>query len=205
MFRVEATPYLYRDISIPLPASFQTLIGTIGVLQGREGRRNDDGERSGRRITYEEKEGLLTPPASRETSCERKEGVARSCMSIGHTSDSLKGFDSTTFMPVAITEAFSQTATTHEARPWRTDNLGLHTKSITFERFRSHGLSRTGREGSRQRFVTPERLLQLLRSTRLPAYLQDLEANGNRTYTAKQYGSLEAIGLSEYVDVSHLS
>ena len=91
LFHAEARPHLYANISIALPASFETLVGTIGVLDAlpvhgpcsADQSTIDDGggghseERAGRRPTvtiaaqYEERDGMLSPPASRETSRDR--------------------------------------------------------------------------------------------------------------------------------------
>ena len=100
LFHAEVTPYLYRDISIGIPASFEGLLHTIGVLDDAEStemvvqepRTSVEPVRQGRRIsnamtlaaananaagaaiittTFEERQGLLTPPASREPSRDR--------------------------------------------------------------------------------------------------------------------------------------
>lgn len=44
----------------------------------------------------------------------------------------------------------------------------LFTRAISFARFRTAGMKRTLRQGSNERFVTPQRLLTLLQGTRYP-------------------------------------
>lgn len=102
-------------------------------------------------------------------------------------------------MPVSVTQASTHSAVTQFATSWRANNPGLHLHSLTFEKFRSHGLRRTVKESSRQRFVTSDRLLQILRGTRGPGSLQ-VETTNNATVIAR--GKLSAIGLTEYIDVS---
>lgn len=105
-------------------------------------------------------------------------------------------------MPVSITEASTRSAVTQFATPWRKHNPGLHIRSLTFEKFRSHGLRRTVKESSRQRFVTSDRLLQILRGTRGPGNLLEDVDNPNESLEGK--GRLSAIGLTEYIDVSSI-
>ena len=105
-------------------------------------------------------------------------------------------------MHVSVAEASSRAITRQSAHPWRPDNPGLHTQSITFERFRSHGLSRTIREGSRERFVTPERLLQILRGTRLEGDITDSAVSPTSKQDDMCKGNLAAVGMTEYIDVS---
>lgn len=99
------------------------------------------------------------------------------------------------------------------ARPWRAGNPGLHTYTLTFEKFRSHGLKRSVGEGSRQRFVTSERVLQILRGTRGPGALnpddekdrdedEDEAADLAGARNLDREGKLEAVGFTEYIDVS---
>lgn len=92
LFHAEAIPYLYADVSIGLPASFEGFLGTVGVLQEEDDDRDghikqDDAAsptssssncRPGRKSLplYEERQGLLTPPSSRETSRDRGERTA---------------------------------------------------------------------------------------------------------------------------------
>lgn len=47
------------------------------------------------------------------------------------------------------------------------DSPLLYTKSLSFSKFRTAGLRRSVRQGSHERFVTPHRLLTLLRGTRI--------------------------------------
>lgn len=98
------------------------------------------------------------------------------------------------------------------------DSPLLHTKSISFSRFRTAGMNRSVRQGSHERFITPYRLLTLLRGTRLgkgplefPGAGDDEEEDsimgsvadeedevlGSRT---RQKGKLEAIGFTEFMD-----
>ena len=108
-------------------------------------------------------------------------------------------------MPISASSASSQSIVPQTAGQWREDNPGLLTQTITFERFRSHGLRRTLREGSRQRFVTPIRLLQILRGTRLAGPLEvsgEYPTSHDQPCSAgKPSGKLTAIGLTEYIDV----
>lgn len=107
-------------------------------------------------------------------------------------------------MPVSVTHASTQSAVTHFATEWRRSNPGLQIQSLTFEKFRSHGLRRTVKESSRQRFVTSDRLLQILRGTRGPGnlLLEDERDDGNAVLPPLALGKLEAVGLTEYIDVS---
>lgn len=90
LFHAEALPFLYADVSIGLPASFEGFLGTVGVIEDDD---DDHGggdgplpaaavaalgdaasDRTGRTSSvplFEVREGLLTPPASRETSRDR--------------------------------------------------------------------------------------------------------------------------------------
>ena len=109
-------------------------------------------------------------------------------------------------MPVSASSASSQSITPQFASTWRENNPGLLARSVTFERFRSHGLRRTVREGSRQRFVTPIRLLQILQGTRGAGALErrdDQDKVGPDSISSKPAGKLKAVGLTEYIDVRH--
>ena len=91
------------------------------------------------------------------------------------------------------------------ATPWRESNPAFHTESITFERFRAHGLRRTVKEGSRQRFVTPVRVLQILRGTRAQGELREGRiASRNHDVETRTIGKLKAVGLTEYIDVGSM-
>ncbi|KAK4047317.1 hypothetical protein OIV83_005495 [Microbotryomycetes sp. JL201] len=98
------------------------------------------------------------------------------------------------------------------------DSPLLYTKQISFSRFRTAGMSRSVRQGSHERFVTPYRLLTLLRGTRLgkgslqkPSLNEDEDALSVFTDSAtededelgpkpKQKGKLEAVGFTEFMD-----
>ncbi|KAM0790924.1 hypothetical protein ACM66B_004231 [Microbotryomycetes sp. NB124-2] len=98
------------------------------------------------------------------------------------------------------------------------DSPLLYTKQISFSRFRTAGMSRSVRQGSHERFVTPSRLLTLLRGTRLgkgsllkPSLNEDDDALSVLTDSAtddedelgpkpKQKGKLEAVGFTEFMD-----
>lgn len=98
LFHAEALPFLYADVSIGLPASFEAFLGTVGVLQEDENEDDHGGgdggghtldplDRPGRPSRtspplFEERAGLLTPPASRETSRDRGENLPISLHSI---------------------------------------------------------------------------------------------------------------------------
>ncbi|KAK9895790.1 hypothetical protein P389DRAFT_210656 [Cystobasidium minutum MCA 4210] len=207
LFHAEALPYLYADVSIGLPASFEAFLATVGVVQAEEQNEDDHGgtdgavlgseqsDRPGRSTTsvplFEVREGgLLTPPASRETSRDRD------CPTSPPTNF---------FMPISVTQASS----THSAitsqfatSAWRQDNPGLHLHSLTFEKFRSHGLRRTVKESSRQRFVTSDRLLQILRGTRGPGSLLASQKVQAPDAEISVKGKLSALGLTEYIDSS---
>ncbi|KAK4055365.1 hypothetical protein OIO90_003203 [Microbotryomycetes sp. JL221] len=99
------------------------------------------------------------------------------------------------------------------------DSPLLFTKQISFSRFRTAGMSRSVRQGSHERFVTPTRLLTLLRGTRLgkgsllrPS-LDDQHLDTDSVFTdsatededelgprSKQRGKLEAVGFTEFMD-----
>lgn len=98
------------------------------------------------------------------------------------------------------------------------DSPLLHTKSISFSRFRTAGMNRSVRQGSHERFVTSQRLLTLLRGTRLgkgplefPGAGDDEEDSimGDTTEDEddvipgarpRQRGKLEAVGFTEFMD-----
>lgn len=108
-------------------------------------------------------------------------------------------------MPVSMTDASTRSASTQFATLWRSENPGLHITSLTFEKFRSHGLRRTVKESSRQRFVTSDRLLQILRGTRGPGSLitrLEQDEHENAALPPLAVGRLSALGLTEYIDVS---
>ena len=226
VFLREARPWLYRRISIALPASFESLVGTIGVLSPEATIADRIASTSALRSSSHEAHleasslpdqvndfGRLhledldspSPPSSREQSLDRGRGQAAHQLSppSGATARD-RGRSpgaSNFFMRISAEEALSRRFTQQFARPWREDNPGLLTESITFERFRSHGLRRTGREGSQQRFVTPERVLQILRGTRqdgdLHSEQQSTDAFGRRSSSRS---GLKAVGFTEYVD-----
>ena len=205
LFYTEATPYLYRNVSVALPTSFESFVGTVGVI-ARDAAADEGIGQTGWKLKCEEKDGLLTPPPSRDSSRERPQCKFRfyhitSMLNIVVQTDSETGF----FLPVSLTEASSKSAVTQFARPWRADNPGLYIHTITFERFRSHGLSRTLLEGSREKFVTPERVLQILRSTRLAGDSINCEIVPVRRSDEARNGNLRAVGFTEYVDVSKMS
>jgi len=80
----------------------------------------------------------------------------------------------------------------------------LLTRSISFARFRTAGMSRSGQQGSHERFVTPGRLLALLQATR--ASTSELGRPGYATLADdeeedySQKGVLEAVGFTEFMD-----
>ncbi|KAK4693489.1 hypothetical protein P7C70_g8916, partial [Phenoliferia sp. Uapishka_3] len=80
----------------------------------------------------------------------------------------------------------------------------LYTYSISFTRFRTAGLRRSVSQGSSERFVTPERLLFLLRGTRLctapiikPGEIEDSQDGADHELSK---GRLEAVGFTEFMD-----
>ena len=226
LFLREARQWLYRRISIALPASFESLVGTIGVLSpeatiadriaSTSALRSSSPEARLQACSLREQVNDLSrlqledvdspsPPSSRETSLDRGRGQAPHQLSpLGGATTRDRGRSpgaSNFFMRVSAEEALSPRITQQFARPWRDDNPGLLAESITFERFRSHGLRRTGREGSQQRFVTPERVLQIMRGTRqdgdLDGGLPSIESRGRRSVSRS---GLKAVGFTEYVD-----
>ncbi|GAA5995763.1 uncharacterized protein JCM10292_004733 [Rhodotorula paludigena] len=101
----------------------------------------------------------------------------------------------------------------------------LFTRSISFARFRTAGMKRTLRQGSNERFVTPHRLLTLLRGTRYPRTKlvkpakrthddeddedsawssseaeSESETPGASAKRKKTAGQLCQVGFSEYMD-----
>ncbi|SCV70306.1 BQ2448_1700 [Microbotryum intermedium] len=108
------------------------------------------------------------------------------------------------------------------------DSPLLYTKTISFSRFRTAGMSRSLRQGSHERFVTPHRLLKLLRGTRLGkgpldfpgagddeddsimsesnygddhrVKLDDLDEFGGPIGKVKQTGRLEGLAFTEFMD-----
>lgn len=87
-------------------------------------------------------------------------------------------------------------------------NPAPYITTISFSKFRSHGMRRSIGEGHQVRFVTPERLLRLLKSTRSryastssgdsSDALHDLDHQPPEIVFRK--GHLEAVGFSEYMD-----
>lgn len=84
------------------------------------------------------------------------------------------------------------------------DSPLLLTRSISFARFRTAGMSRSGQQGSRERFVTPGRLLALMQATRAstaelgrPGYATLADAEEEDYH---QKGVLEAVGFTEFMD-----
>ncbi|KAI9622353.1 hypothetical protein KEM48_007242 [Puccinia striiformis f. sp. tritici PST-130] len=86
-------------------------------------------------------------------------------------------------------------------------NPAPYITSVSFSTYRSHGMRRSVAEGHQVRFVTPERLCRLLRSTRSRySGLPDMDPN-DYTETNPAYernlllrkGKLEAVGFSEYM------
>lgn len=78
LFYAEAQPYLYADVSIGLPSSFESFLGTVGVLQQHDSNPDmTDGRDVRGRQSFEERMGILTPPDSRETSRERGKLASR--------------------------------------------------------------------------------------------------------------------------------
>lgn len=237
LFHREALPFLYRDVQVSLPATFEGLVGTVGVLKDEQvpisqgngegehaGGHNDDAAgRPGRDSTsititgdlprLEPSTSMLSPLSSAPTSRDNSRGRGPNPASSAHA----RGLSpqANFFMSVSTNEAASSRPFAMQyARPFRADNSGLFTKSLTFERFRSHGLKRTVREASQQRFVTPERLLQVLRGTRghgaMTVSEQGEVLDGSHTppVPTRQddrdpddpHGNLEAIALTEYID-----
>ena len=86
-------------------------------------------------------------------------------------------------------------------------NPGLLISLLTFSSFRTTSMRRTGREGSQQRFVTPNRLLRLLRGTIAHGDLRSGMIDPKHQVVIPEYGEeeqlrgrLRALGLSEYMD-----
>ncbi|KAL8277185.1 hypothetical protein RQP46_010433 [Phenoliferia psychrophenolica] len=83
----------------------------------------------------------------------------------------------------------------------------LYTYNISFSRFRTAGLRRSVSQGSMERFVTPERLLTLLRGTRWgvdrlvrPSELEEKTAARAADEDLIPRGRLEAVGFTEFMD-----
>ncbi|BGP42401.1 hypothetical protein JCM10450v2_006495 [Rhodotorula kratochvilovae] len=68
--------------------------------------------------------------------------------------------------PVELTAAFAPMPILPTLDP--AESPLLFTRSISFARFRTAGMKRTLRQGSNERFVTPQRLLTILSGTRYP-------------------------------------
>ncbi|KNZ62689.1 hypothetical protein VP01_1236g5 [Puccinia sorghi] len=87
-------------------------------------------------------------------------------------------------------------------------NPAPYITSVSFSNYRSHGMRRSVAEGQQIRFVTPERLCRLLRSTRSRySGLHDNDLDESTTFDAAcennlllRKGKLEAVGFSEYMD-----
>ncbi|KAH9809662.1 hypothetical protein DFH28DRAFT_933576 [Melampsora americana] len=85
-------------------------------------------------------------------------------------------------------------------------NPAPYISSISFSKFRSHGMRRSIGEGHQIRFVTPERLLRLIKSTRSRYTTlsdSDLECQSDEFSTSTfmiRKGHLTAVGFSEYMD-----
>ncbi|PLW18772.1 hypothetical protein PCANC_10920 [Puccinia coronata f. sp. avenae] len=88
-------------------------------------------------------------------------------------------------------------------------NPAPYITSVSFSTYRSHGMRRSVAEGQQIRFVTPERLGRLLKSTRSRySGLQNKHQDATTTTTTTsneanlllRKGKLEAVGFSEYMD-----
>ncbi|EGG11054.1 uncharacterized protein MELLADRAFT_115385 [Melampsora larici-populina 98AG31] len=85
-------------------------------------------------------------------------------------------------------------------------NPAPYISSISFSKFRSHGMRRSIGEGHQIRFVTPERLLRLIKSTRSRyTSLSDSDSEthsdeSSSSSTMIRKGHLNAVGFSEYMD-----
>ncbi|GAA5989804.1 hypothetical protein JCM11641_003370 [Rhodosporidiobolus odoratus] len=73
-------------------------------------------------------------------------------------------------LPSSIIPSATFTSTSSRPLPFLNprDSPLLFTRSISFARFRTAGMKRSIRSGKEERFVTPERLLKLLKGTRYP-------------------------------------
>ena len=94
----------------------------------------------------------------------------------------------------------------------------LLTRTLSFSRFRTAGLRRSVRQGSHERFVTPHRLLTLLRGTRVgqevleyPGSKADEEESVSSSVIDEEEeddggglkilkGKLESVGFTEFMD-----
>jgi hypothetical protein len=189
----ETRPYLWSIVKVGMPASFEKILSIIGT--------SDDGVEEITRATR--RELCLSPPASRDASpVDRSRGRraevnpslssvvwARSA-SVESRRDLLKRGDS----PGSI----GSMSILHP-EPFDERNPGLLISYLSFSRFRTHGMRRSVREGSQHRFVTPARMLRMLRGTRAPGSL--VEGEGVEFQEEWDIrGRLAAVGLTEYMD-----
>lgn len=181
-----SAPYLWSTLRIGFPRSFEQLLEIIGGPQ-------EERDRLARILSNS---GLITPPASRDVSRTREVSRTRS-MSRGR-----ERFLS----PVRLDSPGSEASSFDWGLMEPSDN-GLLIRQLSFADFRTAGLGRTGRQGSRERFVTPSRVLHLMRGTRaLREYaiesalehLEDIAPEGIPE------GKLTQLGLTEYMDSSEL-
>ncbi|GAA5911227.1 hypothetical protein JCM6882_004068 [Rhodosporidiobolus microsporus] len=217
MWNAEATRALWRRVSFGFPRAFESVLRTIEEYSG--GRRVQRPLRSDLRsgsgdVATVSSLGLELTPAQKGDG--GKEGLALGKAWMGDRGayverwrrEGSEGFavENVLQEPVDIETAkplasVFQPADTHVTSPLPLSRLNprdsplLFTRSISFARFRTAGMKRSIRSGKEERFVTPQRLLTLLRGTRypkkkleLPVEKEDEEEGGYGGAGFKGYG-----------------
>ncbi|GAA5984869.1 hypothetical protein JCM10908_002430 [Rhodotorula pacifica] len=190
----EATRALWRRVSFGMPRAFESVLRTIEEYSGgqRVARplRSDHSRRSG----STDSEGSPSSSGLGRRASQRGGGGGSSLgLTMTATAD-LPDAPAAPPAPVHVAQTWADSPTPRLAKavePAKTDpaqdyfGAGAHppqllptldpaespllfTRAISFARFRTAGMKRTLRQGSNERFVTPQRLLTLLQGTRYP-------------------------------------
>ncbi|KDE07427.1 hypothetical protein MVLG_02294 [Microbotryum lychnidis-dioicae p1A1 Lamole] len=227
----EATRALWRKISFGFPKSWEGVLRVVDEYehgQRMDRRKKDDTLGSGWSLnsiagievstSNEDRGRSVVPNWTNDTKWAKLAGPLADTVSKHGRDDSSHSFDTTTGggeneAPISLNAA---------------DSPLLYTKTISFSRFRTAGMSRSLRQGSHERFVTPHRLLKLLRGTRLgkgpldfpgagddeedsittgsnygderKMNADDLDEFGGPVGKFKQTGRLEGLAFTEFMD-----
>lgn len=224
-----ATRVLWRSVGFGMPKGFESILRTIREYQSggriaRHGHTQDDAggsawsfrsedsgvaEERGRRLSFF---GVEEDKWSKMSGSGRKDGMMVDDPSV---EDRVPRW-SFLHKPASPTD-FHLISTEPEPQVSPAlnplDSPLLHTKTISFSRFRTAGLRRSVRQSSHERFVTPHRLLLLLRGTRtggpliFPENHHEDDEDFNGTFSQADAedetivkGKLEAVGFTEFMD-----
>ena len=223
-----ARPFLWSNMRIGMPGSFETLLEDIADEEENDVEASAPVfERQSRSRRPISNPYFLTPPGSRETSPmgARKPSPIREASPLGLRQPSpMRGLSFAESFGAALSKLFLSAKRTQADRAAgpvisidsavqrfrkEASNPGLFIRQISFAQFRTHGMFRTIREGSQQRFVTPGRMLRLLRGTRAHGDLVSGKVRADHKYVVPEDASLDdlrgrmsSLGLTEYMDSS---